>query len=168
MTASSNKSSQLKNGVNITLTGIGGVLSALGAGLALRASEIGEAITKHPGLAAAIAAGVWTILYGWAVWSYYLWKRDSKRERVKDALEKGRLVCPCTETGEVMTYHHSNTHGSTIAYWACPNCENCELVQPNGTVLLSQETVFRPKLPGRVHRSLLRSAEEERRRCDPH
>jgi hypothetical protein len=153
-----------KRARDIALNSIGAALSGLGSALTVRASEIGSVITKHPELSAGIAAGVGTLLYAWGVWTYSLLKRDTKRERVKDALEKGRLVCPCTETGEVMTYHHSNTYGSTISYWACPNCENCELVEPNGSVLISGETIFHPPMPGRVHRSLIRSADEHHRR----
>lgn len=94
----------------------------------------------------------------WAAWTYQLWKRDSQREKVRDAEARGLPVCPCRYPGEIMTYHHSNTHGSTIAYWACPHCENCHLSEPAGTVPISHETAFRPPLPRRVHQFIVPSS----------
>jgi len=97
-------------------------------------------------LAAPIAAALGSFLVAWVSWTYLLWKRDTKRERITDALKKGRLICHCSEEGEIMTLHHELRNGDIEAY-TCPVCGHFEVVYPVGEVLIDETVEFQPTLP---------------------
>lgn len=100
------------------------------------------------------------VLGSWAVWTYRLWRRDSVRERIRDAISKGRLICHCTESGEIMTQHYGVGHG--IELLACPRCENINITSPRGEVFIADETEFRPPLPRVAHERWLQRSRAQR------
>ena len=88
------------------------------------------------------------VLGTWASWTYLLWKRDSKRERIKEAYGMGRLICHCDETGEIMTLHHGVV--VPVEAYACPQCTRFELHNLTGVTCIAEDTVFAPPLPPKV------------------
>ena len=62
-----------------------------------------------------------SVFLGLGAWTYQLWKRDRKRERVKDATSLGRRICPCSETGEIMVRVDGYIEHDTLR---CPCCDN--------------------------------------------
>jgi len=122
--------------------------------------ETGEILIPAKPLTAILSASGALILT-WASWTYFLWKRDSKRERISDALRKGRLICHCTPDGEIMTQHHHEGTSSIDAY-ACPACGNYEVVHPPGAVLIAEETAFKPNLPASARMKWLNDSSRQK------
>ena len=100
---------------------MGGVLSAIGMAKLAQVSEIGLLITNHPKFTTGIAAGVGTMLYAWALWTYSLWKKDNKIERVRVARLDGRQVCDCSEIGEIMIQTRDDI---VNLIYKCPLCDS--------------------------------------------
>jgi hypothetical protein len=96
----------------------------------------------------------------WAKWTHALWKLSSKRERIRDALSMGRPICHCSESSEIMTQHHALEH--SIDVYACPVCKNFEIVHPKGSVLIAENTEFRPPLPATVRQHWLNQSNQLR------
>ena len=140
-----------------------GVLIFLGvltsAGMAYLTTPSGDLILPaSPTLAIVTAFGA--LLLVWASWTYDLWKKDSKRNRVKEALAMKRKLCACTESGEIMIYHHGIMDG--IEVYSCPNCVRYDVIRPNGDVYIADDTQFVPPLPKKVHDEWLRKSRNQR------
>ena len=100
------------------------------------------------------------LILAWASWSYGIWVRDSKRQRVKDAHGLGRRLCACTESGEILTYHHDIAH--SIEVYSCPNCTRYDVRTPNGEVFIAEDMEFIPPLPKKVHDAWLTKSSNQR------
>jgi len=61
------------------------------------------------------------LLVGIVSYTYQLWRRDSKRARIKFAKEMGRQICGCTDTGEIMLLDTKDTTPSRV--FVCPKCK---------------------------------------------
>lgn len=136
-------------------------MSAIGAVAVAHAVELGRLLQDHPTTTLSIAGAGGIILYAWGVWTFSLHKANSKRERIRDAISKGRLVCHCTESGEIMTQHHAPSFA--IDVYACPTCTNVEIVSPRGEVLIDEETEFKPPLPATARNQWLQQSNAQRR-----
>ena len=75
----------------------------------------------------AIAGALVGILGVWVKWTYDLWKRDSKFEKVRAARTDGRLICDCSESGEIMLMAEQN--GSCNVF-RCPKCRSVDMRKP--------------------------------------
>jgi hypothetical protein len=100
------------------------------------------------------------LLLVWASWTYDLWKKDSKRNRIKEALAMKRRLCACTESGEIMTYHHGIMHD--VEVYSCPNCVRYDVMRPSGDVFIADDSEFAPSLPKKVHTEWLRKSRNQR------
>jgi hypothetical protein len=113
-------------------------------------------------LLAPLAMAFLGVLAAWASWTYHLWKRDSKRERIKEAHRMGRRLCACSETGEIMTLHYATKH--SIEVYCCPRCTRFNVTYPNGDVLIADDTEFNPPLPKKAHGAWLDQSRAQRSR----
>lgn len=97
----------------------------------------------------------------WGYWTFSLWKRDSKREQIKDAISKGRIICHCTEDGEILTFH-CGLGGSGVDVYCCKVCGNYHVTHPAGETLISDHTQFNPPLPERSRKAWLEHSRRSR------
>ena len=139
--------------------GLGFLAVAASTVLAWRATPTGD-LTLPTKLLAPLATAFVGILAAWASWTYSLHNRNSKRELIKDALSKGRLICHCTESGEIMIQHHAVGH--SIEAYACPVCTNVEIVAQRGDVLIAEDTEFQPRLPATARMHWLQRSNAQR------
>ncbi len=138
----------------------GGLLLAVAAtAVSWWATPTGELSLPMKPLAP-IATAFLAVLAAWASWTYSLHKRNSKRERIKEAHRLGRLICHCTESGEIMTQHHAVGH--SIEVYACPICTNVEIVAQRGDVLIAEDTEFQPRLPATARMHWLQRSNAQR------
>lgn len=140
-----------------------GVLIFLGvsvsAGIAYLTSPSGDLILPAS-LTLAIMTAFGALLLVWSSWTYNLWKKDSKRNRVKEAHAMRRRLCACTESGEIMTYHHGIM--DEIEVYSCPNCVRYDVIRPNGDVFIADDTKFAPPLPNKVYAEWIRKSRNQR------
>lgn len=131
----------------------------LGSVLAYLATPKGD-LTLPLKVLAPLSTAFLGVLGAWASWTYLLWKRDSKRERIKEAHGLGRRLCPCSESGEIMTLHNGVMDG--IEAYSCPNCVRYDVRRPNGEVFIADDTEFAPPLPKKVHAEWVRLSRNQR------
>jgi len=109
------------------LHGIGLILTTIGTGVAAHFAEVGAWLQQHPSLATGVSAGVAAILYGWGLLTVSLWRKDSKRSKIREAKELGRPICGCTEAGEIMLATDWGT--SFLRDHECPICKSKQQVK---------------------------------------
>jgi hypothetical protein len=82
-----------------------------------------------------IVGAVSVLFVGVISYTYQLWRRDRKRERVRFAREMGRHICGCTDTGEIMLLKDRSKMSSE---YECPRCKSwkCDFIDT---------TMFPPK-----------------------
>lgn len=123
---------------------IGLLVSTIAAGLSTRLPDIGHHIEQHPKATFGVAAAAGMMLYAWAAWTFHLWKRDSKRERVAAARAQGRPVCNCTDTGEIMRYLEAK-HRADLNFYRCPACGRNQFSKENeGSFHMPPDDKLRP------------------------
>jgi hypothetical protein len=54
------------------------------------------------------------------MFAYSCWKRDQPHSRIEQARAQGRMICPCTEAGEVMVLHPQSQ--IPVRVLRCPKC----------------------------------------------
>jgi hypothetical protein len=109
--------------VGLIVTGLSTLLIAgLSIWTASKLSPKGELpIPEHILWEAGSAIGV--IYLGLISYTYQLWRRDRKRERVRFAREMGRPVCGCTTDGAVMLVDPKQSNQFEKVY-VCPICRD--------------------------------------------
>lgn len=110
-----------------------------------------------------IVSAFGALLLVWIGLTYSLWRRDWKREVIKDAISKGRLTCDCTKEGEIMLSQHSTTNMELDVY-TCHACGRLEVVSPAGAVLICEDTKFSPPLPATARKKWLQESNAKRRK----
>jgi hypothetical protein len=103
------------------------ILLSLGWGLPEAVSPSGQmTLTKEQALK--VVGVMVALVIGIFSYTYQLWQRDRKRERVRFAREHGRPICPCTETGEITEVRHVRGRdgplgrGQEFDAFVCPEC----------------------------------------------
>lgn len=115
------------NAKQIALHGISGALAGLAAtGVGLLV-PIGKWMQSNTSTVAVIFGLAGTMLYAWAVLPVSLWRKDSKRSKIREAKELGRPICGCTEAGQIMLATDWGT-----SFWRdheCPLCKSKQQVK---------------------------------------
>jgi len=143
-----------------TSTRLSNVLSQIGASLVVLAPMLISLIADTKGdltvkaqTALPVLGALGSVFAAWGWWTISLVRKDSKRERIKEAVSMGRKMCACTKTGEIMTLHHAVEH--SIEVYCCSSCTRFNIVFPVGSVAIGDDTEFRPPLPENAHRAWL-------------
>jgi predicted RNA-binding Zn-ribbon protein involved in translation (DUF1610 family) len=98
--------------------------TVLGIWLSGRLSPQGDLPLSKATLSS-IGSGAATVFLGLLAYTYQLWRRDRKRERIRFAREMGRHICGCTEAGEIMLLKQTPTPGRE---YVCPKCGEFQIV----------------------------------------
>jgi len=70
-----------------------------------------------------VVGAIASVISGLCVFGWAYWKREQKREKIAFALTHGRIVCQCTETGEITTVDDVIIDGRTFGKVVkCPVC----------------------------------------------
>jgi hypothetical protein len=144
------------NRLTTLLSRIGGFLAVsapMAAGLFANAK--GE-LPIQMQLAIPLLGAFVSVLVAWGWWTISLVRKDSKRGKIKEAHGVGRMLCACTESGEILTLHHSIN--ADILVYACPVCARIDILRPNGEVSITVDTEFKPTLPKNAHLAWLRKS----------
>ena len=139
---------------------VGGLLVvAVATLITWRATPSGD-LTLPLKLLAPLSTAFLGVLAAWASWTYSLHKRDAKRARVKEAHGLGRKLCPCSESGEIMTLHHGIGHH--VEVYCCPRCTRFFVSNQNGDYYIADDSEFRPPLPKKAHEAWLIQSRAQR------
>jgi hypothetical protein len=125
--------------------------------LALLADAKGDLTIKMQS-AILLLGALGSVLTAWGWWTVSLVSKDSKREKLKEAHRVGRRLCACTESGEILTLHHSVQAGVDIEVYACQVCARIDILRPVGEVSITVDTEFKPTLPKNAHLAWLRKS----------